>query len=1404
MHLGHIIACVMSLGSDDKLTLERGTVDSLLEKARKLHADMRRDHAAPERALPPWSNTAMSATTYANAGADIAVAELELILAEDPLHGGNAALWRGAACSAPVWRHASTPGTLAPEGKHWRAQEAPSVDPAALATSAAREAHASPQPLAYGASYGTLEDGARASRTSGPGNTPLATADWAGLDSLSVTLETVRVSKHMVSLIAGASGLKLKCVVPACGSADAVVVEDVVVAACRETSAGGSVLVFGHTSVHKIMLSAQTLPELAVRPLRLHLLLEEALPALAARKGQSSATGTHQVELAVADVLWHRALFADSHSCRLSAELTTPSPKPGGGGPVRASTKRRDAAAGQVWLTVALHSSEHQPRACTSSRTSALTSCHGVCVSAGCDLHVRTWLGRVQLREQALGNVQAVVKFSQTQELSVQATAEEAASTDEVASGQAYGRGIFDGSAISSSAVWQVDQESGECLRGPSPPQFFVQIWRGVELLGLARVPLPPRPSAEAVREALAAGGCLELVSEDFDVRGTGAVAAGATLGTVQVTVHAGSVAGLSRIQRELSDKTWAGVDLGRPPGIEIQRRLLTNARLSLAALDIPVEEDVVRAAGGDPADPSSRVSAERLHTMLQLAGGLASRDAALLLADVAREVQAVDTASLPAQAVHRVLHQLRARLEASVAGLAREAGEACGAIVEHLAELGRGQVVLSLGRPELATVLRACGVEVSWESMENFFSALEGGAGPDSGTAEVAATALARLMRRGAEIALREKARAMELEVAVLGKLQEHLGPSGFLGLLKPFMRADSTVDRLAVTVALDSAIGGALEGGSALARRVDLDCVVGALMQRLGDARGGRIAASTLVDWFQEFDGSSSLPEGVAAKAEVAATSPSYADVATESHLAMIQPFAPSRAPVPLQDVRLWGTSPCEEVGAPPAEKLEWRPRATELPRTLQRVRSTLRVPWSPVVDGAALADSLPPCDDQLATAIATALGIAPHRVRVLACSLRGDVARQLPASSLSLCTELVDAAEAEAGGAFPSAAGATQELAAQAAAPHSRLRAALLEALRSAQRSAAESAGPHAASCRLCLDLPSAALFAMLAAEASGQGGQGEGGRVPPGALRSFAERCLGLAGAGVAEAVAFTCGASPVQGATYASFRRYCACLDSRRSCSSASLTAFRNGVRLALRAAAHPDVPLEAGLAMQGLVLDDVVETSVAAELLDAPAEVVTSLVWWHQAARAALRVTEEAQPPTYRELINVLRRAHELQGTARLEVLFGACMAASRDFEEVLGAALWAPGGAAPGGAAPSGSAPGGAAWRPGGRVTGAEVAAAARSACLPCSSEVLRELEGEAGLDAEDLITAWRAFRSQRAELLSALRAKLVEATAAPRAAAAAALLLQAAGCIGAVVGGAPSFGGAVVAASA
>ncbi|CAE8583966.1 unnamed protein product [Polarella glacialis] len=64
-------------------------------------------------------------------------------------------------------------------------------------------------------------------------------------------------------------------------------------------------------------------------------------------------------------------------------------------------------------------------------------------------------------------------------------------------------------SALSERPAWSIDVKRQKLLRGPEPNNMFLQLWQGVELLGLARVSIPALRN-ENVRE-LCSGGSRNL-----------------------------------------------------------------------------------------------------------------------------------------------------------------------------------------------------------------------------------------------------------------------------------------------------------------------------------------------------------------------------------------------------------------------------------------------------------------------------------------------------------------------------------------------------------------------------------------------------------------------------------------------------------------------------------------------------------------------------------------------------------------------------------------------------------------------------------------------------------------------------------------------------------------------------
>eukprot|EP00927_Polykrikos_kofoidii_P029139 TRINITY_DN25242_c0_g2_i1.p1 TRINITY_DN25242_c0_g2~~TRINITY_DN25242_c0_g2_i1.p1 ORF type:complete len:1026 (+),score=136.67 TRINITY_DN25242_c0_g2_i1:97-3078(+) len=890
-----------------------------------------------------------------------------------------------------------------------------------------------------------------AALTSTHGDLASSASALAACDSLQISLETVHLSPRLTARVRESSpgrcppAVRLRCMLPAfdcTSSCSGSRRGEEVVVACRDVTAKGSVLVFEHTSVHRVRLTPAELPRLMGQPLCLQLLLEVTPAPKGAQRVLASAPTfggsgkvverdgeKDEVELGIAEVPWHDALFDHSFTCRCVVHLKASKTEQQ---PVGRDQKRQPSL-GKVHVTICLSTAEVSKGGCIAPFPTQGGPSH-----SQSDFHLRVLLGRLRLRDHALGSVHAVLKLSRTQELSVQATDEGVswiADDGAAPPGVPEACGWFGSAAVSGAAVWQIDLDTGQCLRGPVPQQLFIQIWRGVDLLGLVKVQLPSLDSAAAL-EAFLAETYVEALNAELDVR---CASAGATVGHLHVIAQAGGILALSKLQpRQFSDAAALGgqtsgatTSSGKPWEVVMRRRInvgdaqrlaLANARLLVTAVDVTPEQ-VILSAGGALQELACQISVEKLQASLQLlVRGLGNGEASALLADLVRPQHRSEGVVVSAQAFQRSWDDLVLRVEASVRGLlGRLGGDAFASLIRGLEDLGQH---VPLGRADLAAFLRRHGVDVAWDSMEQFFGALGLDAdGRSSVNCDVISPlALARIIGRSAENHLREEALAHRLECDLRDHLKSVFPSLGaFRSFLEPYAKPDSTLDSLALTVALESLPSGAVYSESHCAdgsRRTQLELVVAALVRQFGGSHGGCINISDLIQWVEHRREGIKLDHANSSCGHVTATS-----------LAACMEV-PRVAPTPQQLGVEASAPPCSRTDATSTalastsiagvnakrDRVSTAPAASSVtpsqPTSRRRgARASFRLPFRGGGAGGGVCG--PEVERRLVQCVSNALAIHPSLVRILECrrSCRSIKRDSSEAWMLSVCLELLD---------------------------------------------------------------------------------------------------------------------------------------------------------------------------------------------------------------------------------------------------------------------------------------------------------------------------------------------------------------------------------------------------------
>ncbi|CAE8715026.1 unnamed protein product, partial [Polarella glacialis] len=394
----------------------------------------------------------------------------------------------------------------------------------------------------------------------------------SSIHSLRVSVNKIELSPAFAEHLATSSrNIALRYVVPAVptirGEDTPPTTQDVVMVQCRQVLDGGSTLVFDHASAHQLQLTAETLPELTSQPLLLQLLAESA--------DLASALGPQFSAVAQAEVAWHEALFAEPLARRIEAELLAD-----------VGPQQSPFVAGRVSLLVSLH---------TETATSGLESpesdhhsgdleAHGV--------HLKVWMEEVRLKVPSLRGVFLVLKMGPEQEICGHVVGDGQRSEGAELVGQ------IRTSALSERPAWSIDVKRQKLLRGPEPNNMFLQLWQGVELLGLARVSIPALRN-ENVRELCSGGSrnCVRVASEDVPIL---SIDTGCKLGEVRITLSAEnpSLAEQS-LMRECSRRLFAPTAPCRSPpasrsSTPRSSAQVPGARLANLRLSVPVSNRAV------------------------------------------------------------------------------------------------------------------------------------------------------------------------------------------------------------------------------------------------------------------------------------------------------------------------------------------------------------------------------------------------------------------------------------------------------------------------------------------------------------------------------------------------------------------------------------------------------------------------------------------------------------------------------------------------------------------------------------------------------------------------------------------------------------------------------------------
>jgi len=807
-------------------------------------------------------------------------AELSLIMAGDPLYGSQA----------------PAPGTAAAGAAQAGIMPCPPTADRPPSPRAALQAHSPLRESQSLASLSTLRIFV--------GAVHLSRRAAANLHSEAITAERLLL-RYSVPAAATSRTSKGGC-------AEA---EDIIVASCREVRSDNSTFVFDHTSLHPIHLTAETLPRLTAQPLRLQLQLQ-------ADGGRRTGGRSVAMEVGIAEVMWHQALLSEKRAYSECVPLHAPG-KTGmqRSSPGSTATKAAvGAAVGRVQLTISLHSpadslespgygagqadvgaamadiyGASQPRGRPLSPRGGFAATSGPFAASPCEIHLAVRLGALSLQATSLHGIHAVVKLGPSQELTAQVFEEalpgQSTSCAHPSELTARAQGSFRSeAAMTSRPVWIANPETAVCTAGPTPPRLFLQLWRGSELLGLARIPLP-QLAAEVVQD-ICAGGHAFLGSEPIEILSAKTCEA---IGSVHLSLHAGMAVTLAQTtggsemrplpaplpdQPAVLPQPWPGAR-GEPTASQEANAMFERsdwlAIYALAVLRWTVSKataaSVVGTAGGNPSDLASKVSVGDLrNALVSHVYGLSQTEAACLAEAIADELEPSDAARslrswwsalqderrVPASFAYQHLETLRKRAEAAADGLLRAIGPACDVILNDLQRSGQ-QTWFS--REDLLAVLRGRGVQVSWDVVEDIFRIVSGPlvasmrAG-GQGQAAIPGYILSQLLELRLDAMIFHGQRVQQLERAVATKLQSFAGKGGIASLLRSHARSDGVIDLLGLSALLKTLLGrnGRFQEDSLALEDAELEAVAASLLRRFDGGQGKKASVDRVAAWLEE----------------------------------------------------------------------------------------------------------------------------------------------------------------------------------------------------------------------------------------------------------------------------------------------------------------------------------------------------------------------------------------------------------------------------------------------------------------------------------------------------------------------------------------------------------------------
>lgn len=505
----------------------------------------------------------------------------------------------------------------------------------------------------------------------------------------------------------------------------------------------------------------------------------------------------------------------------------------------------------------------------------------------GGHVHLRVEVGKMRfLSAGPLAGMRLVFKLGPTQEVSAWAASFATADFGRSSSAAAMiQEGTFGSVAISSDPVWQLDPAGNDLsVEGPRPARLYLQLWRGPQLLALAKVPLAHLDGVAVHTLAAEDSRALSLLDEEVPLLSAAATTpeeggAGAPIGSLHITLHAGCAASLTH--GHFRANAPAGCDTSMNPASAMHASCPADAAwetalalgsFRMAASDMDCEDIMHAAVAASPLLGASRaLPMDGLFAaLLRCVPALSEPEAAALAMQAAGagafQLEAAKcwraaVCACPAVEERLALRSLlaaKARAEAAVDRILREVGTASSAVVAALEELGEHG---SLRPAEFSNLLRGLGMRSPWELLRATFESL---AGPAHERSELPAVALARLMRRRAEDKYREAARAHEIRNEIADQLRALYSLPRLAELLDSYASTDGHIDRLPLAVALKEALdAGTPPGGAGPAlSRDQVDVAAESLIRLLATDGEPRVSILSILEWIEDADGLLAAP--------------------------------------------------------------------------------------------------------------------------------------------------------------------------------------------------------------------------------------------------------------------------------------------------------------------------------------------------------------------------------------------------------------------------------------------------------------------------------------------------------------------------------------------------------------